>query len=138
MTARQAIRQKMLRMLCAMLLVALGFAHKPIDAHAMTPMDLASVTSVDLSDYVLPDGSIADICFAGHVDKAPSGQHIDNTCEACRLSAASAVPLPSLSDEQIIRHEASVIFPLPVVMASTVLRLGASSPRGPPNGSYSA
>ena len=43
-----------LRLLCAMLLVVLGFAHRPVSASAM-PMDMSA--------YALPDGTMPTICI---------------------------------------------------------------------------
>jgi hypothetical protein len=63
-----------------------GFAHKPITI----------ASSVDLSAYTLPDGSLPVICGGKN---GPAGKHVCAVCDACLLSAA-----PGL----LANHEPSV------------------------------
>ncbi|MGH7005186.1 MAG: hypothetical protein ACREIP_14680 [Alphaproteobacteria bacterium] len=76
------------RMLCAVALLCVAFAHRPVSA---APSD-----APDLSAYALPDGSLPTLCLTDtgdgdHHDKAWHG----NGCEACRLSASVVLPVPA-------------------------------------------
>lgn len=81
------------RVLSALALLLLSFAHQPVIARQIAP-HIAS-------QYVLPDGSIGDICFGTEgVDGArhgPSKDGVAPVCDYCRL--ASALLLPSTPDE---------------------------------------
>ncbi|RUO99222.1 hypothetical protein [Hyphomicrobium sp.] len=60
-----------------------GFAHKPITI----------ASSVDLSAYALPDGSLPFICGGKN---GPAGKHVCALCDACLISAAPGL----LSDHE--------------------------------------
>ena len=93
-----------LRLLCAMLLVVLGFAHRPVTASAM-PMDVSA--------YALPDGTMPTICIPDE-SGGKTGKDIGQRCEACRISSAATLPAPpGESDEvtHVIEHMAFVLAP---------------------------
>lgn len=71
-----------LRLLCAVLLVALGFAHRP-----------ASAMPGDIAAYALPDGSFPTICIPENGD-SKTGKDMGQRCEACRVAGAVALPSP--------------------------------------------
>lgn len=71
-----------LRLFCAALVVALGFAHRPMAAPAV-PMEMAA--------YMLPDGTLPILCLPEH-QHDPSGKDMGPRCEACRISAAILLP----------------------------------------------
>ncbi len=86
--------EKMLRIFCAMLMLSLGFAHKPA---------LAAAPAVALDEsYRLPDGTFAEICLghsggvdASHAKDGPA--HSSDAilfCEACLLASSILVPAP--------------------------------------------
>ena len=95
MTIRPTSAETFLRIICAALMLSLGFAHKPINA--------APMTAVQDEAYRLPDGTFAEICFGhaggvtsvgghglpGHPDIAAS-----LFCEACLLSSSILIPAP--------------------------------------------
>lgn len=111
-----------LRIVCAMLLVVLGFAHKPVSA---SPYETA-----DLAIYALPDGSVASLCLADQDGK--QGMHVDRGCEACRLASGITVPVAPGDHAEIVRHETAVSF---IVAAERFHRLNFppnAPPRGPP------
>lgn len=72
-----------LRIVCAMVFLSLGFGHRAPVAVAADPQSFA---------YMLPDGSFADLCIADHGRNhtKPTGE-----CEACRLAGAVLLPPPS-------------------------------------------
>ena len=112
-----------LRILCAVALMSVGFAHRP--AAASQP------DAFELAQYVLPDGTIADLCLDGMVDG--KAKHVaPGKCEACRIVGAMLPPVPADLDGAVLafRH----VSPLPLVeeaLASRRERPGAP-PRAPP------
>jgi hypothetical protein len=86
--------EKMLRIFCAILMLSLGFAHRPA---------LAAAPAVALDEsYRLPDGTFAEICLghgsgvnASHAKEGPahSGDAI-LFCEACLLASSILLPVP--------------------------------------------
>ncbi len=64
----------------ALAAVSVGFAHKS---------GTIAITSIDLSAYILPDGSVPVICGdSGSQDSDHGSKHTGPTCDACRLVAA--------------------------------------------------
>ncbi|WP_283192581.1 hypothetical protein [Rhizobium sp. AN80A] len=87
--AEAGIVRWLVRVSCAVALVFLGFAHQaPAFANG-------AFISVELSEYVLPDGTVPVICTVG---KAQTGDHQSKVdahgCEACRISASVVLPAP--------------------------------------------
>jgi hypothetical protein len=109
-----------LRIICAMLLVALAFAHRPASAAPV----------VDLAIYTLPDGSIGTLCLPGEDGK--TGKHVDRGCEACRLASAFAMPVLSSEAENISLDEAAVIFAFAPERFHRLDFPPNAPPRGPP------
>jgi len=115
----------LVRMLCALSLMLVAFAHTPI----ILPAAASGYVGVDIADYVLPDGTLPDICLS---DDDDSHQHAANHCEACRI--VSSVDLPSPFDGYVVNRlsaAAELTVPEDVMPLRPVLRASAS-PRGPP------
>ncbi|MBB4478209.1 hypothetical protein [Rhizobium etli] len=74
-----------LRMLCALSLLLLGFAHQAPQA--------AASDGYDAADYMLPDGSFASLCVTVR-DTGGKTVAFKPNCEACRLSASVILPTP--------------------------------------------
>ncbi len=76
--------------MAAFALLFVVFAHRPPMERALDP-----VTAID---YVLPDGTIADICFGmnGVSEHDHSGSHQDQApfCDFCRLASSVFLPVP--------------------------------------------
>ncbi|PST24701.1 hypothetical protein C7U60_08755 [Mesorhizobium plurifarium] len=128
MTGRERKWGIAMRLLAAFALVFLSFAHKPVLAKRTGPAIAA--------EYLLPDGTFADICFGtGGVDR--DGGHGSSSsfapvCEACRLAAC--VFLPTAPDESVPAETGSWAAGTPIAVAEAVLlplRLLPPS-RGPP------
>lgn len=115
----------LVRMLCALSLLLVAFAHRPLALD-----DAASVaSSVELAAFVLPDGTLPDLCLTGEDDARHSAA---NHCEACRI--VSSVDLPSPLGGYVITRwfaDAELAVPQDARLAYPALRPGAS-PRGPP------
>ena len=112
-----------LRMLCAVALLSLGLAHQP--ALAAMPVGL------ELSHYVLPDGSIADLCLndavGGKMKPQASGK-----CEACRIGGGMLLPDPAGFAVAVLAFRGlTVLPPAAAVFAAKRERPGAP-PRAPP------
>lgn len=95
MTTRLTSAERILRIVCAALMLSLGFAHKPVNA---TPVAIQQDEA-----YRLPDGTFADICSdhaagASTVDGHGLPAHSDVAtalfCEACLLASSILVPVP--------------------------------------------
>lgn len=112
-------------MLCALSLMLVAFAHKPLVSSAAA----SAYAEVNIAEFILPDGTLPELCLDGEADAHHSAA---SSCEACRI--VSSVDLPAPMDGFITnRRLASVELVLPSEPADTrpALRPGAS-PRGPP------
>jgi hypothetical protein len=81
-----------LRLLCALAMAMIGFAHQPVFA--------AQAQGSEIS--VLPDGEIATMCLSSSETggkKLLSG----NACEACRLSSTCLLPSPPETHAAVFR-----------------------------------
>lgn len=77
-----------LRMFCAVLMLSLGFAHKPVQAAPVALFDEA---------YRLPDGTFAEICSEHLPKQSQHGKHEGGAilfCEACLLASSIMLPTP--------------------------------------------
>ncbi|MDH6266233.1 hypothetical protein M2360_001629 [Rhizobium sp. SG_E_25_P2] len=82
-----------LRLVCALAIAMIGFAHQPVFA--------AQAFGYDVS--VLPDGEIAAMCLSSSEEGVKKGAVGNGMCEACRLSAACLLPAPSDVHAAVIR-----------------------------------
>lgn len=117
------------RMLCALALLLVGFAHKPpvVVAHALTPAELAL--------YTLPDGTIPDICMTSEDGGSKNDGHKSGSgCEACRLSASVILPQPGDTAGEPILREADRFVPVRIEAFHRQLFPPNAAPRGPPSG----
>jgi hypothetical protein len=82
------------RLICALALMMVGFAHQPV---------VAQPAAVQFAAYVLPDGTLPTLCVYddGSRSQPAKGIH-DHGCDACRLAAAILMPeAPSLGAQAI-------------------------------------
>ena len=112
-----------LRILCAVGLLFVAFAHKPAVAAGPGPAELAA--------YVLPDGSMADLCINDTVDNkikpAPGAK-----CEACRIAGATLLPAPADRAGTVLTvRRIALLPPMEEALPSRRERPGAP-PRAPP------
>ena len=116
-------RAACLRILCAVALLFVGFAHRPASAHEPTALELAQ--------YVLPDGTMADLCLNDRVDG--KARHVaPEKCEACRIGAAVLMPEPADLDGAVLAFRRVAALPLiEEALRSRRDRPGAP-PRAPP------
>jgi hypothetical protein len=119
-------RSAWVRIVCALALLMVAFAHKPLGVSDR----LAAYAGVDVAQYILPDGTLPDLCLSGGDH---GGHHAkSNDCEACRIASSADLPLPVSGISfncALAAHEPA--FPQGVAFAPAALRPGAS-PRAPP------
>ncbi|MBP1851089.1 hypothetical protein [Rhizobium halophytocola] len=111
-----------LRLVCAVALLSLGFAHRP-------PQLLAAI--IETASLQLPDGSYADLCLGEkgtHIPGVPAG-----ACEACMLGGQTCLPAPA-DDGFLIRHFVALANPLvSEAVADNATAIGQPRSRGPPS-----
>lgn len=121
---------KLVRMLCAIALLSVGFAHK-------TPVIESAIPLSEISAYTLPDGTLPVLCLPGHDE---NGKHhspdFGNGCEACRITASIVVPAPADSIGQAIVVAAEIQLPIRREAFYRQLFPPNTSPRGPPAGAF--
>lgn len=81
---RHSAMVKVLRIVCALLMLSLGFAHHPARAMA------AALETFDPA-YRLPDGTYASICRESGNGEMPDAVPF---CDACVLASSILVPSP--------------------------------------------
>ncbi len=110
-----------LRMLCAVALLFLSFAHRPV-------MEI-QVADASALAYQLPDGSAPDLC----VPQSPEQHKISYpACDACRLSASVILP-PAPAEVVYVALGGEPLY-IPHISAEPDRREGRSwSARGPPS-----
>ncbi|WP_246659072.1 hypothetical protein [Rhizobium sp. FY34] len=117
-----------MRILCAIALLCVGFAHKP-------PLVSSTASIADLASYMLPDGTVPILCLTGESDgtKHP-GDHIGNGCEVCRLAACAILPTPADSIGEALIVATDVQLPIRREAFYRQLFPPSAPPRGPPAG----
>lgn len=88
------------RLFCALALLFVGFAHRP--------MAYAAPSSAELSAYALPDGSLPDLCLPG-MDGKGKNQGAE-PCYACILVSGMALPLPAPAIGQPLAATSTIVF----------------------------
>ena len=126
-TSRKALGT-VTRMLCVFALLFASFAHR---VPAASSPATSPQTSVDLSAYALPDGTLPVICHSPSRTDDGGGTVFFSDCEFCRLAGAAILPV---SDHAWSRPCAAAGFPAPAVHDAALLPIHyAGTPtRGPP------
>jgi hypothetical protein len=112
---------KAVRLLCVLCLVMIGFAHKPVEAAA----------AGNIPVYVLPDGSVAEICNPGDHDKSPAKAE-NHGCDACRLSSTALLPTPNDHRSQPLAYAQIVKVQERQYRLARQIYPPSSGPRAPP------
>lgn len=112
-----------LRALCALALLFVSFAHQP-------PAFAAAAAEGFSAAYMLPDGTLPDLCLSNDVHDPDGKAAVKTGCEACRLSASLLLPQPSADCARVV-HAAPAVFP-PQQLAG--LSFPVFSPHAPPRG----
>lgn len=124
MAKRLKAKDILLRILCAALFVIAGLVHGN--------MSFAAVQQPDLTAYVLPDGTLPELCTTDGADERPV-KHVDHDCEACRLAAGILMPLPLDQAGEILRVATDETFPTDHERYRRLVCPPSALPRGPPD-----
>jgi len=115
----------MVRVVCAIALVFVAFAHKPIAVASENPIDLAA--------YTLPDGSVPVLCLPGSGDQDAHKDALHGkNCEACRLSASFNLPVPHASSGAKVEPAKSLAIKREAVRIARSLYPPSAPPQAPP------
>ena len=121
----EQIRQVGLRILCSLAFLLLGFANSHPTANA------ASVQTIEIASYILPDGSLPDLCLPSEAGKHHKGES-KISCDGCRHVTASILPLPTDTlGAPILREIVHAHWQSNESLSRFVLLTGTSA-RGPP------
>jgi hypothetical protein len=115
---------KWVRIACAIALLSVGFAHKPLELQAPSQVELAA--------YTLPDGSVPDLCIPGDDGSGTHKHDMDHGCEACRLVASILVPQPPAVGGAVMAAAGPVMPVARVEAFRQRLYPPGSGPRAPP------
>lgn len=132
MSKQRTYWTRLLRIVCAALMLSLGFAHKPVSAIA------APTTALD-DIYRLPDGSFAEICEA-HSDanavhlpgKPDHSGNVSLFCEACLLASSILIPTPDVNSW--VKAEFAWLDNAPLIQTAQIYEIDYQRPkaRAPP------
>jgi hypothetical protein len=113
------------RILCALAILFVGFAHQPVAIADTIPDELAF--------YTFPDGTQPVICISddettGHTDK-----HFHNHgCDACRIAASALLPTPADATGDPLQFASSTVLPIVVEAVPQRVIPRNTAPRAPP------
>lgn len=116
------------RVLCAIALLSVGFAHKP------PALDVPDSIALSAHQYVLPDGTLPENCLSLGGGQDDGGLPLGKDCEACRLSAAAALPGPADTFGAPMPRERERAVPIRAEAFFHQLFPPSAPPRGPPSG----
>ena len=128
MTNRKGQISRWTRIICALALILVGFAHKP-------PQAFTTVPASEFAAYVLPDGTLPFLCDVANLDGDKGPMHDHGRCEACLLSASTLLPPPPSLAVPPLRLAETLLPQSPKSALVTPFRL-TSAPRGPPSISH--
>lgn len=121
--ARRMVRKATvaLRMICALAVVLLAFAHKPPTTVT------ALVQNVTLQ---LPDGSYADLCIGDHATEHPE---MARYCELCLLCNSTLLPGRDDQSWLLARVDGIVATKIAQTSVATALTIDRPRSRAPPS-----
>ena len=128
MKARAADMARLVRILCAIALLCVGFAHKPVVVEAaLAPSEIAA--------YTLPDGTLPVLCLPGDDGDGKTKSHDPGTgCEVCRLASSMVVPQPCDTIVLALCTAIEALLPIRHEAFHRQLFPPNTYPRGPPAG----
>lgn len=121
-----------LRILCAVALLCVAFAHKPLVLGNPAP---AGIPTSEIALYTLPDGTVPTLCLPNSDDD--SHDH-GSGCDACRLTAGIAMPPPPETAGERIAMPMDVIVPTRSEAFYRQIFPPNAAPRAPPVSGLSA
>lgn len=129
MQGRRSSWQFVIRALCVVALLAVGFGHR-------TPAFAVSLLSAeDVAAMTLPDGTLPELCLP--VDgEAGKGQFTVVPCDACVISASVLLPTPSDIAGKRLSAASAVQLPTRVEAFYRQLFPPNAAPRAPPHPAF--
>ncbi len=114
------------RILCALALLFVGFAHQPAAMAENTPFDITA--------YALPDGSLPVLCVSENDgSQKDKDKHLHSQgCEACRIGASVLLPQPADALGKALQFSSAVAARPMVETAYRRIFSPATAPRAPP------
>lgn len=112
------------RIILALVLVLVGLSHQP-------PQAVGQLPAAEVAQYVLPDGSLPDLCISSDEGENPH-RLAGSVCDACLISSSTLLPMPA---DRIGRHMGIVLAVFsPVNQHESYRRLFLpnTAPRAPP------
>ncbi|ACM40214.1 MULTISPECIES: hypothetical protein [Rhizobium/Agrobacterium group] len=128
MAATASDMAKLVRIICAIALLCVGFSHK-------TPVIESVIPLSEVASYTLPDGTLPVLCLPTQDDNGKHHSHdLGTGCEACRITASIVLPTPADSIGQAIVVATEIHIPIRREAFYRQLFPPNASPRGPPTG----
>ena len=112
-----------LRILCAVALLSVGFAHKP-------PVLVAAEVITELQ--ALPDGTVPQLCLPGTIADESKGLSVHGTCDACIIAAAILLPTPIDEAGMRLLPSGEIIRPDRARFDASPVLIDNAAPRAPP------
>lgn len=85
MVHKRTLSAALLHIMCAVALMMIGFAHKPVPS---------LLPEVQFAAYLLPDGKLPSLCVTDTGDEPGKNLPHHSGCDACRLSGAILLSEP--------------------------------------------
>ena len=121
--------QVVVRALCVLALLAVGFSHR-----APAFASLALSTS-EIAALTLPDGTVPELCLPGEMDDGKSQAGFTH-CEACLISASVLLPTPADITGKRLAAAVDVLLPPRVEAFYRQLFPPNAAPRAPPHPAF--
>lgn len=116
-----------LRIACVVALLCVGFF-----AHMPPSVGQAQPSSLELTHYAFPDGTLPVLCLPGDEGGPGGGAGAGKGCAACRLIADFAVPMPGGMTAWLFPRLERGTPPAQVHAPGRHLMPANASPRAPP------
>jgi hypothetical protein len=111
------------RLICALALMMVAFAHQPLAADPV---------ALQFSAYILPDGTLPTLCVTDNGAQPVKGVVHDHGCDACRVAAAILMPEPPRLGAQAIEFANVTRIVERQYRLTRALYPPSSGPRAPP------
>lgn len=124
-SAGVAFEQWVMRLVCAMALLFVGFAHQ------VPAIEKAGIR-IDVAQYVLPDGTLPIFCITDNRDGSHKHRMLMEGCQACHINASILVPAPADLAGYAVNFARFVSLPVKPVGVFRPLFPPNTGPRAPP------
>lgn len=122
-TAIPGFKTAWLRVLLLAAVVMAAFAHRPL---------VSVPEAFQLAQYVMPDGTVPDICSGEETDDRQS-KHDHAFCDFCLIAGASHPAEPAVEvSSQTLPLVLAVLVPATTAPPVVAVELATASKRGPP------